>query len=139
MSSVEAAATPSAPLETVSGRKAILIVHGVGEQRKSDTLLYIGSPLVRWVMQWAQLFYDRPAAIVGPVELSFVPFDVGLSDEPPMARFDLPNQQWYFAEAWWAGSTFHPDLATMLYWSFVHLFDILAQMIRATAERARNL
>src|ERR1041384_7417533 len=35
-----------------ANRRAVLIVHGVGEQRKSDTLLYIGSPIVSWVMRW---------------------------------------------------------------------------------------
>src|SRR5579862_3926430 len=39
-------------------KRCVLVVHGVGEQRKSDTLLYVGSPLVDWVMRWAQRFYD---------------------------------------------------------------------------------
>lgn len=120
-------------------RRCVLIVHGVGEQRKSDTLLYIGSPLFDWVMRWAQLYYQRPAAQVGRVELSFVPFDVGAGDKPPFAVLRLPEQEWYFAEAWWAGSSIHPDMATMLLWSLVHLFDIVAQMLRNTAERSRNL
>jgi hypothetical protein len=120
-------------------RRCVLVVHGVGEQRKSDTLLYIGSPLFDWVMRWAQLYYGRPAAQVERVELSFVPYDVGAGDTPPLAVLRLPEQDWYFAEAWWAGSSIHPDLATMLSWSFVHLFDILAQMLRNTAERSRYL
>ena len=117
----------------------MLVVHGVGEQRKSDTLLYIGSPQLNWVLRWVNLFYGRPAAEVGRVELSFVPYDVGTADQTPLAILRLPDQDWYFAEAWWAGSTFHPDLSTMLYWSFVHLFDILAQMLRNTALRAQRL
>ncbi|MBV9602776.1 MAG: hypothetical protein JOZ87_38790 [Chloroflexi bacterium] len=131
-----ATALDATAADPVLQRRCVLIVHGVGEQRKSDTLLYIGSPLVNWVMRWARLFYNRPAASVGRVELSFVPFDVGAGDTPPFAVLDLPDQRWYFAEAWWAGSSFHPDFGTMLYWSFVHLFDILAQMLRNTAERA---
>jgi len=120
-------------------RRCVLMVHGVGEQQKSSTLLGIGSPLVDWILRWARLFYQRPAAQVGRVELSFVPFDIGSGDKPPYAVLELPDQEWYLGEAWWAGSSFHPDLGTMLYWSLVHLFDILAQMLRATAERARNL
>src|SRR5579864_1713296 len=122
-----------------ANRRAVLIVHGVGEQRKSDTMLYIASPIVSWIMRWAQLFYGRPAVQLGRVELSFVPFDVGDGDQPPTAVLNLPDQQWYFAEAWWAGSSFHPDFSTMLYWSLVNLFDILAQLLRETGERARNL
>jgi hypothetical protein len=76
------------------------------------------------------------AAQVGRVELSFVPYDVGFGDTPPFAVLELPDQEWHFAEAWWAGSSFHPDFGTMLLWSLVHLFDILAQMLRNTAERA---
>jgi hypothetical protein len=117
----------------------VLIVHGVGEQRKSDTLLYIGSPQLNWLQRWVCLFYGRPAAQVGRVELSFVPYDVGTADQTPLAILHLPEQDWYLGEAWWAGSSFHPDLSTMLYWSFVHLFDILAQMLRNTALRAERL
>jgi hypothetical protein len=130
---------PQPTPETQLQRRCVLIVHGVGEQRKSDTLLYIGSPLFEWVMRWARLYYDRPAAHVGRVDLSFVPYDVGAGDTPAFAVLELPQQRWYFAEAWWAGSSFHPDFGTMLLWSFVHLFDILAQMLRNTAERARYL
>lgn len=36
-------------------RRCVLIVHGVEEQRKSETLLYIASPLVAWVQRWARL------------------------------------------------------------------------------------
>jgi hypothetical protein len=36
-------------------RRCVLIVHGVGEQRKSDTLLYVGSPLFDWAMRCARL------------------------------------------------------------------------------------
>jgi hypothetical protein len=132
-------AVPAHRALTLPRRRCVLIVHGVGEQKKSDTLLFIGSPLVDWVLRWARQFYGRSAAQVGPVELSFVPFDVGDGDRPPYALLDLPGERWYLAEAWWAGSSFHPDLMTMLRWSIVHLFDILAQMLRNTAERVRNL
>jgi hypothetical protein len=119
--------------------RCVLIVHGVGEQKKSDTLLYIGSPLVAWVLEWARAYYTELRTLVGPVELSFVPYDVGAGDTPAYGLLELPDQKWFFAEAWWAGSSFHPDLATMLGWSLAHLADILAQMLRNTAERARHL
>jgi hypothetical protein len=121
-------------------RRCVLIVHGVGEQKKSDTLLYIGSPQVDWILRWARLFYGAGSTTrVGEVELSFVPYDVGEGDKPPYAMLELPDQEWYFAEAWWASSSYHPNFGTMLWWSLVHLFDILAQMVRATGERAKNL
>jgi len=51
---LEEAAPPGASRESVPQKRCVLIVHGVGEQRKSDTLLYIGSPLLAWVSRWAQ-------------------------------------------------------------------------------------
>lgn len=121
----------------------MLIVHGVGEQKKSATLLSIGSPLVDWVTRWARIFAPDPServpAQLGRVELSFVPYDPGGDDCPPIARLEVLDEEWWLAEAWWAGSNIHPDLATMLFWSIVHLRDILQQMVRSTIERARNL
>ncbi|GAC1318320.1 MAG: hypothetical protein NVSMB2_13000 [Chloroflexota bacterium] len=121
----------------------MLIVHGVGEQKKSATLLWIGSPLVDWVLRWARIFAAEvsgpPPGRIGRVELSFVPYDAGGGDRPPIARLDVLDQEWWLAEAWWAGSNIHPDLATMLFWSLVHLRDILQQMLRSTIERTHNL
>ena len=134
----EAAPSAQEP-DATRQRRAVLIVHGVGEQKKSDTLLRIGSHTVEWVMRFARQFYGRDAVQIERVALSFTPFDGGESDRPSYAIIDLPDQRWYVAEAWWAGSNFHPDLATMLTWSFAHLFGILAQMVRATLERARYL
>ncbi|MDQ3811613.1 MAG: hypothetical protein M3336_15135 [Chloroflexota bacterium] len=124
---------------SVRERRCVLFVHGIGEQRKSETLLWMGSPLVDWVLKWSRAFYGPGRAAVGRVELSFTPFDQGMLDKPPIAILNLPDQQWYLGEAWWAGSNYHPDFATMLSWSLAHLGDILAQLIRAAFERARYL
>ena len=126
-------------VEGTKVRRCVLIVHGVGEQKKSATLLYIASPLVNWILHWASQFYGQPKTEVGSVELSFAPFDVGAGDAPAYARLAFGEQEWHFAEAWWAGSNFHPDFGTMLWWSLVHLRDLIDQMVRNTAERARNL
>ena len=136
---IEEAALSSETGGGAKERRCVLIVHGVGMQKKSDTLLYIGSPLVDWVLSWASKFYGKMTAEVGSVVLSFAPFDVGAGDTPAYARLAFGEQEWHFAEAWWAGSNFHPDFGTMLVWSLVHLGDIIAQMVRNTAERARNL
>src|SRR5262245_7034009 len=41
-------------------KRAVLFVHGVGEQHKSGSLLWMGSSVVDWVLRWCATFYpDR--------------------------------------------------------------------------------
>ena len=120
-------------------KRCILFVHGVGEQHKSQTLLWMGTALVEWVIRWCATFYPGQHPAVGRVELSFTPNDARERDSLPFAVLHLPDQDWYLAEAWWAASNYHPDFGTMLTWSWKHLRDILSQMRRATFERARSL
>jgi hypothetical protein len=142
MVSSDAPAPRAAVLETDAepevATRCVLFVHGVGEQRKSETLLYMGSPLTDWVLRWGSE-YSGSTSNVGRVELSFAPYDVGQGDQAAYAVVNLPGQKWYLAEAWWAGSSYHPAFGTMFGWSLVHLGDILAQMRRATWERAKYL
>jgi hypothetical protein len=120
-------------------RRCVLFVHGVGEQQKSQTLLWMGSSLVNWVLRWCATFYPGQHPNVGRTELSFNPFDARRRDSPACTVLHLPDQDWYLAEAWWAASNYHPDFQTMLTWSWKHLWDILAQMRRATRERSTYL
>jgi hypothetical protein len=117
----------------------VLFVHGVGEQHRSQTLLWIGSALVEWVLGWSRTFYSGQQPSVGRVELSFNPFDAAGRDTLPFAVLHLPDQDWYMGEAWWAASNQPSDFGTMLAWSFGSLWDILAQMRRATVERMKYL
>jgi hypothetical protein len=120
-------------------RRCVLFVHGVGEQHKSHTLLWMGSSLVEWVLRWCATFYPGQHPSVGRTELSFNPYDARSRDSLPCTVLHLPDQDWYLAEAWWAASNYHPDFKTMLTWSWKHLWDILAQMRRATRERSTYL
>ena len=119
--------------------RCVLFVHGVGEQHRSQTLLWIGSALVEWVLSWSKTFYTGQQPSVGRVELSFNPFDAPGRDTLPFAVLHLPDQDWYMGEAWWAASNQPSDFGTMLAWSFGSLWDILAQMRRATVERIKYL
>jgi hypothetical protein len=125
-------------------RKAVLFVHGVGEQSKSATMLYIGTPLVDWVLAFARELARQSDqhtidTAVGEVRLSFVPFEGSAPHDPPIAVLHTQHQDLYMAEAWWAASTAHPNLATMLWWSLVHFGDIVKQLLRAIAQRASRL
>ena len=122
-----------------SGNRGIVVVHGVGEQRKSDTVLDIGDPVFDWLQRWYAAFDPSGAIRVGRTELSFAPVDVGQADRPPWSRFELPGHRWTVAEVWWSTSNRHPDLKTMLVWSWRHLWDIVAQLRRSVAERIDRL
>ena len=119
------------------GNRGVLFVHGVGDQRKSDTLLDQGDPLFGWLWRWFRAFGSTVR--VGRVELSFAPVDVGPADVPPWGRLELPGRRWSMAEVWWAASDRPPDLATMLGWSFRHLGDIIAQLWRNVLQRVDRL
>ena len=119
--------------------RGIVVVHGVGEQHKSDTILDIGDPLFDWLQRWYAAFDPGRPIRVGRTELGFAPVDVGQADRPSWGRFELPGRRWTVAEVWWSTSNRHPDLETMLVWSWMHLWDIVAQLRRSVAERIDRL
>jgi hypothetical protein len=124
--------------------RGVVFVHGVGGQRKSDTLLDLGDPVFDWLQRWYAAFDLGRDVHVGRTELSFTPVDVGQADLPPWTRFeftDAENDAWHWslAEVWWAESNRKPDLATMLSWSWKHLLDIIAQLARSVLERVDRL
>jgi len=126
-------------VDALKEKRAVLFVHGVGEQHKSQSILWMGTSLVNWVLQWCATFYTDQKAHVGRVELSFAPTDARGRDSLDLAVLHLPDQDWYLAETWWAASNYHPDFATMLSWSWAHLWDILSQMRKSTLERSKAL
>ena len=129
------------PIDRESARRnrGIVVIHGVGEQRKSDTILDIGDPLFDWLQRWYTAFDPVDPIRIGRTELSFAPIDIGQADRPPWSRFELPDHRWSVAEVWWSTSNRKPDLQTMLVWSWVHLADIVAQLRRSVAERIDRL
>jgi hypothetical protein len=115
--------------------RGVVFVHGVGDQRKSDTLLDLGDPLFGWLQKWYAAFGDELGVRVGRTALSFSPVDVGQADTPPWTRFEFADHHWSIAEVWWAESNRKPTLATMLWWSLLHLWDIIVNLTRSVAER----
>jgi hypothetical protein len=118
--------------------RGVVFVHGVGDQRKSDTLLDLGDPLFGWLQKWYAAFGDDVGVRVGRTSLSFSPVDVGLADTPPWTTFEFADRHWSIAEVWWAESNRKPTLATMLWWSLLHLWDIIANLTRSVAERVNR-
>jgi hypothetical protein len=111
----------------------------VGDQRKSDTLLDLGDPLFGWLQNWLEAFGHVEAIRVGRTALSFSPVDVGQADVPPWTRFEFADRHWSIVEVWWAESNRKPTLATMLGWSWLHLWDITSNLKRSVGERIDRL
>src|SRR2546423_12112712 len=85
-------------------RRGVVFVHGVGDQRQSDTLLDFGGPLFDWLQRW-YASRDEPGPTLSEVQLRFKPVDDGGPDEPARAGGEWPNgDAWVFAGAWWAAS-----------------------------------
>ena len=124
-------------------RHGVVFVHGVGDQRKSDTLLDFGTPLLEWLKGWYAA-REAPAPRVAGVRLAFSPVDVGDGDPLPRGVVRLPARsgdegdgpsEWVWAEAWWATSNRHPDFFTVLTWSVRYLWQIMRRLRSATAQR----
>ncbi len=123
-------------------RHGVVFVHGVGDQRKSDTLLDMGGALLDWLTRWHKS-RDEPAPCIECTELSFTAVDAGEGDTVPRAtirfRDGAGDRVWVLAEAWWAASNRRPGLGTMLGWSWTHLRSIMGHLIDSMTVRINRL
>ena len=125
-------------------RRGVVFVHGVGDQRKSDTLIDFGEPLLDWLVRW---YADRgePAPRVGRVELSFATTDIGAGDSLPRATVEVWNgesqtwEHWVWAEAWWATSSRRAGFQGMVRWSVRYWWRAVGHLLWATGQRWERL
>jgi hypothetical protein len=136
------AARPDAASLVAAGgpaaRHGVVFVHGVGEQRKSDTLLDFGGPLVSFLQRWHQA-RQEPEPLIQAVDLSFAPVDVGRTDQQSCALLQVGRASWLLTEAWWATSNRRPGLVTMVRWSWAYLRKVTGQLQWAAWQRLRRL
>ena len=110
----------------------VLFVHGIGRQRRGETLIRFGEPLAREVHErfspgapTEMLVPERP----GVIQLGAASLDD--PDTPPHVEIKLrniqsfrakpsanPDTDWLFAEAWWADVFPTPPLQEIVRWSF---------------------
>ncbi len=102
----------------------ILLVHGIGQSRSSDTLVNFGEPLANWIVDWVG---GRDGA-----EVEIMDAVLGVEAEDPRVpahtrvRITVPTangqeretKEWLIAESWWAESFAAPSFAQLTNWAF---------------------
>ncbi|HEX9670345.1 MAG TPA: hypothetical protein VGC93_12805 [Thermoanaerobaculia bacterium] len=132
----------------------VLLVHGIGQQGRGDTLVRFGEPIQRWLQRWISQKRQPGSHDPSPiVDARFAP-PAGDADAPAHAELrvkatasdDSNTSRWLLAESWWA-STFLPprfaDLASwglqILPWTLSTHFATRARRVLRDLRRARGV
>jgi hypothetical protein len=107
----------------------VLFVHGIGSQKKGETLVRFGEPFVVWIKQWftGTAWAWAHAGMQGRTEQSVdsIERDVGSDTEPATFTMHLSytgyqqakiQEAWLFAECHWAESFLRPDTNDVNSW-----------------------
>jgi hypothetical protein len=99
----------------------VLLVHGIGEQRKSDTLLEVGEALRRWTGEWLASASGGDARLAARILHAELTPRVEVH-APAHALLGLRSpsgpQQWLIAESWWAEAFKPPLYRDLVKWFF---------------------
>lgn len=121
-------------------RVGIVFVHGVGSQRKGDTLREFGTPLVDWVEEWHR---DRTTGFrvtwseLAPQGAEPAAAGLIIPDWKDDATGDVhPGQVWVLTEAWWAPRVEPPPLKTMVFWARQRVWRLIRGLIEGAATAA---
>lgn len=93
----------------------VLLVHGIGAQKKGETLVAFGEPLVGWLERWLVARRSDARVDCGPARLT--------GDEPAHVEVQVPLPdtavacRWLLAECWWAEEIRPPRFADVLVWA----------------------
>ena len=96
----------------------VLFVHGIGEQRRGQTLLGFGESLLRWLPRWLERSGVPADGVLELPEAWLEP-----PDGPPHAeaRIRPPGSArehtWLLAESWWAQAFVTPRYGQLVRWS----------------------
>ena len=108
-------------------RLVLIIVHGMGQQRRNDSLLGVVRPML-------ELMEARGARDWKPDLRGSLAFD-----QQATAEVDCGGKTWHFAEYWWA-EEFRPAKAWVIgRWIFKHLAAHLVSMLGSMRRGVQDL
>jgi hypothetical protein len=94
----------------------VLLVHGIGEQPRGDTLLAFGEPMIDALSEWVH-GRELGRVTVTEAKLSAARLE---SSEPAHALVGLAlgdrSTSWLLAESWWAGEFRRPPFTKLAGW-----------------------
>ena len=105
----------------------ILLVHGIGNQTKGDTLTRFGNPLI-------EILKSEIPGQVALKETSLKP-----ENEPSHARLTVAEQEWVLAEAHWAEEFKAPTFGELLGWIFNTLPGMITLHVGEQLRRSWQL
>ena len=120
----------------------ILFVHGIGEQKKSETLIAFGEPIIHWLNSWIRGADSNsetdPVIIVDSILNSGAD-----KDEPSYSRLRIESannvDDWLIAESWWAESFTAPTYRDLLNWAMIVLpFTVATHFYRRVRLAVKN-
>lgn len=120
-----------------ASRTGVLFVHGIGEQRQSESVRWFAAPLLEWLSQW------HVARALAQPEITAAGLSYGADLEgPARITLRLPSvgghaTEWVFAESWWAARIDPPGLGEMLAWSRRSAGRALARLRGELGDRIR--
>ncbi|MFD4914780.1 hypothetical protein ACFWNR_16315 [Streptomyces virginiae] len=105
----------------------VLFVHGIGSQKRGDTVLQCGEPLRLWLKEW--LAGSRPSGGVEDFDVTLSDTRLRRCDEGERAGTLLTvegrvggartSRAWLLAESWWAEDFPTPSFRTLARWSLL--------------------
>jgi hypothetical protein len=86
-----------------------VLVHGIGQQSKGDTLDYMGRPLIDFIQSYSPPNLD--------IRVQEIP-DTGEAHAKLRLKHDGAEEEWIVTEAWWARSFVPTSLMDVWWWAF---------------------
>jgi len=115
----------------------ILFVHGIGQQRRGETLVNFGEPLQEWLRRW--LTRDEGEDSIVEWQDARLSAAAETSGAPPYTRgiWKLPNRRCrvLMAECWWADAFGAPSFGELFVWLREAALVTLSQHFSARLRR----